>query len=71
MEINVGTTDRILRAVLGIVLVLAPFVLNMPLFDSVVATAISVIVGLVMLGTAATRFCLLYRVLGTNTCGRA
>jgi len=71
METNVGNIDRILRAVLGIVLVLAPFVLNMPLFDSAVATAISVIVGLVMLGTAATRFCLLYRVLGTNTCGRA
>mgnify|MGYP006277540689 FL=1 len=71
METNVGNIDRIARAVIGVVLLLAPFVSGMALFESATATVISVIVGLVMLGTAATRFCLLYRVLGMNTCRSA
>jgi hypothetical protein len=71
METNVGNIDRIARAVIGVVLLLAPFVSGMALFASTTATVISVILGLVMLGTAATRFCLLYRLLGTNTCRSA
>ena len=68
MTPNVGTTDRILRATLGVVLLLAPFVLGLPLFESTVATTVSVIVGLVMLGTAAFRLCPLYSLFGFNTC---
>ncbi len=68
MTVNVGNVDRILRLILGVVLLLAPFVSGMALFESTTATVISVVVGLVMVGTAATRFCLLYRILGINSC---
>ena len=68
MTKNVGTIDRIIRLVLGVVLLAAPFVSGMALYESNVTTIISVIVGLVMLGTAATSSCLLYTILGIRTC---
>jgi hypothetical protein len=68
MTANVGTIDRALRAILGLVLLLAPFVSNMALFTSPTWTGVSVIVGLVLLGTAAMKFCPAYRLLGLKTC---
>ena len=47
MTNNVGKIDRIFRLVLGIVLLAAPFVSGMALFQSGTATIISVIVGIV------------------------
>jgi hypothetical protein len=67
MTANVGSADRALRALLGIVLILAPFVSGAAIFQGALAW-VSVIVGAVMLFTAVTRFCLLYRVLGISTC---
>ncbi len=71
MQTNVGTVDRAARGLLGLVLLAAPFVSGLPLFESALATAISVIVGLVMLGVAATRVCPVYTVLGVKTCRSA
>lgn len=68
MTANLGSIDRILRVVLGAVLILAPFLSGMALFSSGVATAISVLVGAVLIGTAAMRFCPLYRIFGIRTC---
>lgn len=68
MTQNIGTIDRVLRFALGIILLAAPFVSGMALFGSGLATAISVIVGLVMLGTSAMKFCPLYTLLGVRTC---
>ena len=68
MATNVGTVDRIARLVLGVVLVLAPFVSGMALFQGATATALSVVVGAVMLATAGMRFCPLYRIFGIRTC---
>lgn len=68
MTVNVGTLDRMIRGTLGIVLLALPFVSGMALFDSTLATIISVVIGLVMLGVAATRSCPLYTVLGMRTC---
>jgi hypothetical protein len=68
MTSNVGSIDRVLRLILGVVLIAAPFVSGMALFASTTATVISVIVGLVMIGTSAMRFCPLYRILGIQTC---
>lgn len=68
MTSNIGTFDRIFRLVVGIVLLAAPFVTQMALFQSTVATVIAVVAGIVMLATSATRFCPLYRVLGLRTC---
>jgi hypothetical protein len=67
MTANVGSADRALRALLGIVLILAPFVSGAAIFQGALMW-VSVIVGAVMLFTAVTRFCLLYRVLGISTC---
>ena len=68
MTTNVDTIDRIFRFVLGIVLLAAPFVSGLTLFDSPVATVIAVIAGVVMLGTSAMKFCPLYRIFGIRTC---
>lgn len=68
MTANVGTIDRGLRIVLGLVLLAAPFVSGLGIFESGIATVLSVIVGIVMITTSALRFCPLYRVLGIQTC---
>lgn len=68
MSANVGSIDRILRLVIGAVLILAPFVTSWGFVQSTTGTAISVIVGLVLVATSAMRFCPLYRVFGIRTC---
>lgn len=68
MTANVGTLDRVARAILGIILVLAPFVSGMTFFANPAWTTVSVLVGLVMLGTSAFKFCPAYRLLGMRTC---
>lgn len=64
MTPNVGTTDRLIRAVLGAFLVLLPFLAGL----GGTATAILVVVGLVMLAVALTRVCPAYSILGIKTC---
>jgi uncharacterized membrane protein len=68
MTSNIGTIDRVFRLVLGIVLLAAPFVSGMALFASGTATAISVIAGLILIGTSAMKFCPMYRIFGIQTC---
>ena len=68
MTANLGTFDRAFRLILGAILLAAPFVGDLAIFNNAAATVVSVVVGLVMLATAATRFCPLYRVLGIQTC---
>ena len=63
---NVGTVDRIVRAIIGVVLILAPFVAGLAGFW----TWLLPLLGVVALGTAALRTCPLYSVLGVNTCKR-
>ena len=62
---NMGQTDRIIRAIVGVVLLNA--------FFSMAAGAlkwIALIVGIVMLATAALGSCPPYGLLGINTCKR-
>ena len=68
MTSNVGNIDRTLRIILGVVLLVCPFVSGAALFESSTATLISVVVGAVVLGTAAMKFCPAYRLLGIKTC---
>lgn len=68
MTVNVGTLDRFVRLVLGIALLAAPFVSGMALFASTTTTTISVIAGLILVGTSAMKFCPLYRIFGIKTC---
>ncbi len=61
MVANVGQVDRMLRIVVGIVLIALFFVLTGP-------ARYLAIVGLVALGTGLLSFCPLYSVLGISTC---
>jgi len=68
MSVNVGTLDRVLRFVVGLVLVIAPFTTNMALLQGTTAATISVIIGAVLVLTAAFRVCPIYSLLGMRTC---
>jgi hypothetical protein len=68
---NVGSLDRILRAILGVILLLVAFV---PSIGAIVHAPeaglwhwVIAVIGVVMLATSAIRFCPLYRVLGLRT----
>lgn len=61
MNPNIGNTDRIVRIVLGVILLSM-----LVLLDGNLRWV--GLLGLVMLGTAALRFCPLYPVVGLNTC---
>ena len=68
MTVNVGTIDRIARAILGIALLYLAFLSGLPLFESTLITALAAIVGVVMLATSALRMCPLYSIFGIKTC---
>ena len=67
---NVGCIDRAVRVVLGVLLVAAPFV--SPVAEAVAGWGnwryLLVAAGVVMLGTAAFRFCPAYKLFGIRTC---
>ncbi|WP_299785686.1 DUF2892 domain-containing protein [uncultured Marivita sp.] len=68
MTVNVGTIDRIVRAILGVVLLYLAFGSGLPLFDGAVMKYGAALVGIVMLVVAAVRVCPIYSVLGVKTC---
>lgn len=68
MKANIGTADRALRLAAGIVLILAALFSGAGLFATPAVQYGAIAVGLVMMGTAALRFCPLYTVLGIRTC---
>ncbi len=70
MTPNIGTTDRIVRIVLGLLLIALPFIGGLGIFETTWAATLSVILGVVLLATAAMRFCGLYRLFGIRTCSR-
>jgi len=63
MIVNVGLTDRIIRGVLGIILVASIFFISNMLLKVILG-----IFGLILLFTAITGFCGLYKVFGISTC---
>ncbi len=66
MKCNVGTVDRIVRAILGLVLIVLPFLVSL----GATLKWILIAAGLVLLFTAAVGFCPLYLPVGMNTCRR-
>ncbi len=64
MGCNVGKGDQIFRFILGVVLLLAYFLGWLAGTWGIVA----LVVGIILVVTAAIRFCPLYRILGMNTC---
>jgi hypothetical protein len=67
MSFNVGTPDRIVRVILGLLLLVVPFVTSWALFNNPVCVWISVIVGLVLIVTGVVRFCPAYSILNLST----
>ncbi len=68
MTANVGSTDRLIRIILGLILVVLPFVTNFAIWANPIAAVGVPIVGLVLIVTALVRFCPLYRLFGMRTC---
>lgn len=68
MTVNVGTVDRVLRAILGLVLLWLAFFSGYAAFAGGFLKYAAVVVGLVMLATAALRICPLYSIFGFKTC---
>ena len=66
MTINVGTVDRIARAILGVVLLYLAFIGGG--LDASAWKWVAVAAGVVMLGTSAMKFCPIYRIFGMRTC---
>ncbi|MDO8359007.1 MAG: DUF2892 domain-containing protein [Devosia sp.] len=64
---NVGTPDRIIRAIAGAALVAVPFLVTFPVW----AFWTSVVVGVVLIATAGLSFCPIYAALGLSTRRRA
>lgn len=68
MTVNEGKTDRMLRAVLGAALLALALLSNVALFTNPTIFWGAVIVGAVLVLTAATGFCPAYRLFGLRTC---
>ncbi len=66
MSCNVGKWDRILRVLIAIVF----FALAAFAGLSTTVKVVLLVLGFVLLFTAATGFCLLYKPFGINTCRR-
>jgi VIT1/CCC1 family predicted Fe2+/Mn2+ transporter len=67
---NIGTIDRVLRALIGIALLALALGGFVPALAVGAPKWIAVAVGVVMLATAGLRFCPLYRIFGIRTCQR-
>ena len=68
MSANVGNIDRVLRALLGLILVAAPFAFASDLWANPVYKYGAIAIGVVMLIVAATRICPVYSILGIRSC---
>ena len=68
MTPNVGSLDRILRAVLGLGLLYFALLSGLPAFEGGLVKYGAILVGLVMLVVSATRVCPIYSIFGFKTC---
>lgn len=64
MTTNEGTADRIIRAVLGVAALIGAVAFGI----GTVAGVVMLVLGGILVVTAAVGFCPLYRVLGISTC---
>jgi len=70
MSPNVGSIDKILRIIIGLVLIALPFVSGMAMFEASMYKIGAIVVGLVLVGTAFINFCPLYKIIGASTRGK-
>lgn len=65
---NVGKVDRIVRILLGVLLIALPYVYTSAMWSNPMVRWGIPLVGAVFILTALFRFCPLYRLIGTSTC---
>mgnify|MGYP000383068263 CR=1 FL=1 len=71
MTANVGTVDRIVRAVIGVVLLLAALGGGLDAVAYPYVKYAAIAVGVVMLVVATVRVCPIYMIFGLRTCPRS
>ena len=64
---NVGSADKLVRFVLGTLLILLPYVTALAIWDNPVLRWGAPIIGLVLVVTAIVSHCPVYRVMGLGT----
>lgn len=67
MKTNEGTTDRIVRTLLGIALLVSAY-LWLGMMDGAIAGIIAGVIGAILLLTGIVGFCPCYTLCGMNTC---
>lgn len=67
MTANVGTVDRLIRAIIGVALIALPFATTLTVGSPALMWG-AILVGVVMLAVAITRVCPLYSIFGLKTC---
>ena len=68
MPANVGTADRAVRLLLGIVLIAVAFVPSLPPASHILLQWAMAGAGAVLIVTALVRFCPLYAIFGISSC---
>ena len=68
MTVNVGTVDRVIRALIGIVLLAVAFGGVLDAMTTPYPKYVAIAIGVVMLATATMRMCPIYRIFGIRTC---
>lgn len=71
MAVNVGTLDRVLRAIVGAALIYFGLASGLPLFDGAIYKYGAAAIGAVMLIVAIVRVCPVYTMFGIKTCRNA
>ena len=70
MSPNVGSIDKILRIVIGLVLIVLPFISGIAMLEAGLYRIGAIVVGIVLVGTAFINFCPLYKIIGASTRGK-
>ena len=68
MNANVGSLDRIIRLVIGAILIGAALFSGLAFFDGTAVKYGAVVIGLVLAATGLMRTCPMYSILGIRTC---
>lgn len=66
--INVGSLDRLVRIIVGAILIASPYFLTSDIWTNPYLRWGVFIVGAILIFTALVRFCPLYRLIGASTC---
>ena len=68
MTANVGSVDRMIRFIVGAILIALPYVTTMEIWDNPIIKYGAGAVGVILILTGLLRFCPLFALLGINTC---